>query len=326
MRRRQYGLLPVARPVRAVVMLLMLSALASGTDRARGPGQAGAAGERGRQLPENDRVAVILAPRREAVLSAEVTGRVVSVSKELGERFAPGEVLIRLDDLKYDVNKQLAQARLEAAERELAEARILADAKTRQRRAQAVLDAAKANLVATQRLYEEGHASQVDLTNAQRDVTTAEADCELVRATTAKELITATRELAVARGKLDIAAYELNACRIEGPYAGRVKRVLVNEHELVERGTPVMEVVDDGVLLAKFLLPSALFRSVQLGQELELTVSETGQTVAMKVSHVAAVLDPASVTFEVYAEVDNSDGNLRAGMNGSLSLSNVRAR
>jgi multidrug efflux pump subunit AcrA (membrane-fusion protein) len=65
---------------------------------------------------------------------------------------------------------------------------------------------------------------------------------------------------------------------------------------------------------------------VQLGQELELAVSETGETVAMKVSHIAAVLDPASVTFEVCAEVDNRDGDLRAGMNGSLSLSSVGAR
>ena len=41
-------------------------------------------------------------------------------------------------------------------------------------------------------------------------------------------------------------------------------------------------------------------------------------------SHVAAVLDAASATVEVHAEVDNSGGELRAGMNAVLQLSGIR--
>ena len=87
-----------------------------------------------------------------------------------------------------------------------------------------------------------------------------------------------------------------------------------------------MEAVDDNILLTKFLLPSALFRSVHLGQELNLFVIEASETVVVKVSHISAVLDPASVTFEVYAEVDNTERKLWAGMNGSLSLSEIKGQ
>jgi multidrug resistance efflux pump len=274
--------------------------------------------------PESDQVAAILTPRHQAVLSAEIPGRVVAVNREFGERFAAGDLLVQLDELTYRVNRQKAEAELAAAEQDLVQVRKLAEERSRERRAAAVLAAARANLAATQRLYDNQQTSQLDLENARRDVTAAEAECELAGATSAKELTRAQRELAIAQGNCELARGELEACAVRAPYAGRVARVIVQAYELVQRGTPVMEVVDDGLLLAKFLLPSALFRSVQIGQEVSLTVSETGQIVIARVSHIAAVLDPASVTFEVYAELDNPVGDLRAGMNGTLSLAQFR--
>lgn len=273
-----------------------------------------------------ERAAVVFAARHRAVLSAEVPGRIAALRKELGEAFEAGDVLLQLDDQAYRVNRQLADAEHEAAACELTEARRLADAGTRRRHADAVRAAAEANLAATEKLFRDGHASQVDLENARRDAVAAQTECELVAANVARELARATRDATVARGKRDLAAQELASCALRAPYAGRVARVLVHEHEFVSRGTPLLEVADDRVLLAKFLLPSELFKALQIGQPLPITVSETGDTVTVHVSHVAAVLDPASVTFEVYAELDNAGGQLRAGMNGWLPLAEIRAR
>ncbi len=269
-------------------------------------------------------VTAILTPRHQAILSAEVSARVAAVKKELGERFEADEVLVQLEDLTYRVNLQIAQAELAGAQQDLVQARKLTEANTRQRHADAVLAAAKANLNATQRLHDDGHASLVDLENARRDVQTAQAECELVSASAAKELSKAERDVAVAQARCDLAQGELRGCTLKAPYAGRVARVLINENELVERGTPAIEIVDDRVLRAKFLLPSTLFRGVRLGQELHLDVRETGATVVVRISHIAAVLDAASETFEVYAELDNAAGELRAGMNGTLQLSELR--
>lgn len=272
------------------------------------------------RMEAGQRITALLTPRTQAVLSAEVTGRVVKLERELGEAFAGGDVLVRLDELSYRANRQIAEANLTAARRELERVQKLAADRTRQRHTQAVLAAARANLAATERLHQDGHASQVDLENARRDVVTAEVECELAESTTARDVTQAERELVLAEGKLQIARSELEGCALAAPYAGRVARVLVHEHELVERGRPLIEIVDDTVLRAKFLLPSRLFRAVPVGKVLTLNVVETGETVSMQVSHVAAVLDAASATFEVYAEVDNRDGRLRAGMNGWLAL------
>lgn len=276
--------------------------------------------------PAADRVTAILTPHRQAVLSAEVSARVAAINRDLGESFASGDVLLQLDDLLFRVNQQSAEARLAWAERELARVRGLADGQTRERRAQAVLAAARVNLEAMQHLFKDGHASQVDVENARRDATTAQTDCELAAATSAKDLAEAEREQALAQARLEAARDELAACTVTAPYGGRVARVLVHEHEFVQRGMPVIEVVDDTVLRAKFLLPSSLFRDVHVGQVLTLTVVETGETVDVTVAHVAAVLDAASATFEVYAEVDNRAGALRAGMNGWLRWSQIGTR
>jgi multidrug resistance efflux pump len=270
------------------------------------------------------RVTVVFAPRQEAVLAAQVPGRVTHIARELGQAFARGDELVRLDDLVYRVNRETAAARLAWADSELARVEKLAADKTRRRHAEAVLAAARAKLTATQSLYDDGHASHVDLEDAKRDVATAQAELELAEAATVKESAEARRERAVAQGRLAIAEDELGGCVVAAPYAGRVSRVLTHNHEWVERGKPLIEIVDDRVLRAKLLLPSRLFRAVQLKQTLTLHVTETGQSVPATVSHIAAVLDPASTTFEVYAEVDNQDGQLRAGMNGWLHLSALK--
>lgn len=277
-----------------------------------------------RSAAAQEEVVVILAPRREAVLSAEVHGHVVSLRYELGQVFAEGEALATLHDLAYRVNVASATARQDAAQAHLTQIEKLVELKTRQRHAEATLAAARVHLEATERLHDNGHASLNDLANAKRDVATAQADTELVEATSAKELIEARRELALATGQLETAREELAACTLVAPYAGRVARVLVHEHEWVERGTPIVEIVDDTVLRARFLLPSKLFQAVRLGQEFQVLITEVGRVVRMTVSHVAAVLDPASRTFEVYAEIDNREGALRAGMNGTLDVLQIR--
>jgi multidrug efflux system membrane fusion protein len=156
--------------------------------------------------------------------------------------------------------------------------------------------------------------------NARRDVIVATTELELVAFKTHSTLIEAAQSMVSANAKKTVAEDRLNACVIRGPYGGRVRQVLINEHELVQRGSTAIEVIDDRVLLAKCLFPSAAFGKIELGQPLQMTILETGNMVEATVSHIAAVLDPASGTFDVFAEIDNADGTLRAGMNASMVL------
>jgi RND family efflux transporter MFP subunit len=135
------------------------------------------------------------------------------------------------------------------------------------------------------------------------------------------ELEKAKAELAVAEVSRKFALRNVNACRILAPYGGRVEKLFVNEHELVDEGRPLIKIVDDSVLRARIILPSDLFGSLKVGQPMSILIKETGKEVTAKVSHISAVMDPASATFEVYAEVENTGGALRGGMTGRLLVS-----
>lgn len=238
---------------RALPLLLLLLALAAPALGQQAPGG-------------SPTLAVMFEPKRQATLSAEASGRAESVTREMGQAFAKGELLVRLDAQPYQ--QALKKAR-------------------------ATLAASAAHMKTTARLHQDKAASETDLRYAERDLATAQANEVL-------------------------AARDLAACTIEAPFAGRVRRTLVKEHEWVDRGKPVVEILDDSVLLAKILLPSWSIGRVPVGMVMQIAVNETGETVAGKVARVGEVIDAASSTYEIQVEVDNSVRSLRAGMTGAL--------
>ncbi len=208
----------------------------------------------------------ILAVRRQAVISSEVSYKIRRIAKEMGESFQAGDVLVEFAD-------EMAQAGATSA--------------------RAAFSAAQVALAAVENMYGRNNASLLELETAKRD-------------------------LEAARSRLTLAEYELEACVITAPFAGRVAEVYVNEHELVSRGTRLLSIVDDSSLLVKFLLSESAFGTVATGERLLVSVPSLGLEKEAVISHIAAVMDPASRTFDVWAGVDNADGRLRAGMIASI--------
>ncbi len=168
-------------------------------------------------------------------------------------------------------------------------------------RTESLLAKAEAQLAAKEELFRDNVASVFELKDAQAAVASAKAELTLDRK-------------------------NLEACSIQSPYAGRIVRVLINEYEMVQPGAPLVEVVDDTVLFAKLLVPSDYFNELHQGQILYIRIEETGTEVPATVSHIGSVIDPASSMFQIYAEVNNSQGRLRSGMIGSTEIETPKLR
>lgn len=138
-------------------------------------------------------------------------------------------------------------------------------------------------------------------------------------ATTLLDLKEAEAKLAAARADLIIADKHLQACSIVAPYAGKVVDVKFEEHELVQPADKLIEIVDDQVLMAKFLIPSVHLAHIAIGDTIKLTIKETGATVDAIVKRISAVIDPASATAKIEAEVDNGDFALKSGMTATAT-------
>ena len=143
-------------------------------------------------------------PRTEADLVAEVSGRIVAVSPsfEAGGFFARGEVLARIDERDYELDRaaaaaQVAQARVQLA-REEAEAQVAAE---------------------EWRELGDGDPSPLVLRKPQ--------------------LEEAQAMLAAAQATLARAELALERTRIRAPWSGRVRERLADTGQFVGRGTPV---------------------------------------------------------------------------------------
>lgn len=124
----------------------------------------------------------------------------------------------------------------------------------------------------------------------------------------------------IAKVNVAIAERKLKSCSACAPYDGRVVRVLVNENELVQQGQPLIEIVDDRILRAKFLVPSSLYGQIQTGQVLNVKIREIDMACECKITHISAVIESNTSTFQVFAEIDNSGNILRGGMTGEIVL------
>ncbi len=122
---------------RKAIILLMLPLLVPATNDPAATDildQVGSPPPQGYGVSLPGRVTAILAPRRQAMLSAEVSGRVSVIHKRLGEKFAVGQPLLQLNDNTFQINKRIAAANLAAARSELDRVKKLAVDGTRQAR------------------------------------------------------------------------------------------------------------------------------------------------------------------------------------------------
>lgn len=130
------------------------------------------------------------------------------------------------------------------------------------------------------------------------------------------ELINAEKDLAVTEAGLILARKNLAMCSISAPFSGRVVKVAKNQFEFTRTGEPLISIIDDNILLAHFLLPISDFPTTQIGSEIKITIPLLNRTFPAQISRISATLDAASDTFEVAADIDNSEKLLRAGMSG----------
>lgn len=233
--------------------------------------------------PRTMPVKIVLFPLREAVLSSTVSAKVLEYKIQEGQSFRANEIIVSLDDRSY------RQAYLKA--NALAE-----EAKASQK-------FASASLKRTQDTFAKDAIGLQELEQGALDKYLADAKAQFALAS------------------LELASIELDACSVKVPFDGRLTKRIAKENEFVAAGQPLLEVIDDGKLLAVMHLPSEKRSTLKLNDELEFKVDETSSIHKGKVFEISGRINYESRTFEVKVIVDNSDSKLAAGMSGVLESS-----
>nr|WP_272907257.1 efflux RND transporter periplasmic adaptor subunit [Pseudohongiella sp. O18] len=135
-------------------------------------------------------------------------------------------------------------------------------------------------------------------------------------------------EVGVADSRLDAAQAEaalmqaiVDRCVIHAPFAGKVESLPVKQYQFVAEGQELMTILDDSVLDVEMVVPSRWISQLSQGHEFELYVDETQKSYPARIERFGAAIDAVSMSIKVFARIDGSFPELRAGMSGTARLS-----
>lgn len=226
----------------------------------------------------------------EAVVSAEVTGRVQRIAADLGDRVKTGQALAIIDTtdlrLALDDAKSAYRTNVNALDKERAR---LADAETTLKR--------------YDELYKKGMVS-----NSQFD--TAKMQFDVAKA----QLSEAEARAEQSNAKMDLAKEKLDDATIKSPIDGEVRERFISKGETVEANKKAFAVVSTGVLKFRGTVAETAVPYMKQGQAVAITV-EAFRDKEFKgvLKRVSPAVDADTRTLAIEAEVPNLKGELKPG-------------
>lgn len=314
------------KPVALYVCLLGLSlfgcaadgrATASGSEKKTEPPSRRAVHvERSRliELTEHVSSTGTLRPDDVVVVKSEVSGRIASMSIDLGSVVTRGQVLAQIDPT--DARLRVAQARaslqqahalLGVPEDKPGSDELDPEQVSLVRQAQATLDEARGTYERSSTLVASKLIGKADLEASRGSLLRAEGALS-----SAREEVHNRRALVKQReAELALAERALANTQIVSPLDGFVQLRHLSRGELVAPGTSIATVVDLDPLRLRLDIPERAASKVALGDLVSVSASD-GQVHQGKVARIAPVVDEQNRTLTVEAEIP-LDAQLRAG-------------
>jgi membrane fusion protein, multidrug efflux system len=222
---------------------------------------------------------------RQAVVKAQGTGNVRTISVREGDPVTAGEVLARLDTA--DLEARLAE---KVSSRDSAKAQFELADKTR---------------ATNQALLERKFISQNAYDSADSTFKANHASME------------------AANAQVDSARIALSYATIASPIAGIVSKRYVQVGEKASMDTPMFSIVDLDSLELQALVPAGEVGSLERGMSATFTVDGmTGQSFSARVDRISPATEPGTRSIIVFLTVPNPEHRLKSGMfaSGTLEL------
>lgn len=267
-------------------------------------------------------------PRKQATVSAKVAAQIKQMALLKNQTVKAGEVVVTLEarDLQSQRNEALAalnEARLNA--------RALSTGTIPQTKAQEerTLRDARANLANAKMLYErrqelhqKGGISQKDLESAQLALTLAEDEFRLteqtinLRETTISPNERTLAEARVSQAEARVAALDaqLSYTVICAPFDGVITDQYQYEGEFASPGTRLFTIADLSEIIVKVPLADSAVAQLKIGDAATVLPADLpGEQLTGRISLISQGVDPLNRTVEVWINLKNPGGRLRAG-------------
>jgi RND family efflux transporter MFP subunit len=242
-------------------------------------------------LPLEERLAGSVVARNQTEIYAEVSGRIVEVLANDGDRVEAGTPLVRLRATEFEEQLQQAEAGLRVA-----------DARVRQAEANSTRAQAARRRMET--IVERNLGSAAELETAQAEALSAEAELALMQA----ERQQAASLVAERRSALAEAT-------IRAPIAGVVGGRNAEVGQVATTSTPLFVIGDPRSVRVSITLTQRMLGYIETGTAANImTDAAPAQPIAAEISRISPFLHPVTRTTNAEIDVDEHGAVLRPGM------------
>lgn len=248
-------------------------------------------------------------------ISSKISGRVVAVMVDQGDRVEAGQVLVRLDDSDLKQQVEIAQATVDAAR--AAVDRLVAD----RERAAAILAQARRDYTRTQGLLAQDNASSVEFDKAVEALSVAQA--ELSRAQAAVE--EGRKQLAAAEKTLLYQRARLADTVVEAPFDGLIVRRSRDPGDVVVPGTEILHLISTAEMWVSAWVDETAMARLRAGQSARVVFrSEPQRAYTGRVVRLGREVDRESREFIVDVLVEVLPENWAVGQRAEVYIETAR--
>jgi RND family efflux transporter MFP subunit len=236
-------------------------------------------------------------PVYQYIISPKISGRVVKITKRIGDWVNKGEVIARLDDAEYQQAVLEGQANLKISQASLAES-------------ESQFELARQELERVRSLQEKGIASSSELDTASTSFDAQKSRLELARAQVEQ------REAALKSAEIRL---DYTVLAVTEP--GFIGERYVDEGSLLSPNSSLVSIVGIDSVIVQATIIEKDYGRIKAGQSAEVKVDAFPEsTFTGKVARIAPVLEEASRVAKVEVEVENKERLLKPGMFAIVSV------
>ncbi len=221
--------------------------------------------------------------KREVVITAEISGKVIRLFADEGDKVSRGQLIVRLDD--ENIKLQIMQARARVKEIE------------------ANLEDSRKNLERFEKLFAAQNISKTALEREQLKVQVQAA------------------QLSSAKANLEILKKKQRDTKIISPISGSIAKLDIEVGEFIANGTPVVTIVDISEMEIGVGVPQMDVVYVKKGKVVEVYPQAfPGQKFNGYVTSVGVKANFRTLTFDTKVSIENPDERLKPGMAANVVM------
>ncbi len=140
------------------------------------------------------------------------------------------------------------------------------------------------------------------------------------------EVAVSKANLGKAQAESAAIATQLSDCEVRAPFAGKVVEQIAHSKEIAASGQPLLKIQSGRDVELELIVPSKWLTWLTPGAAFSFKIDETGNEIRGRVKRFGASVDPVSKTIRVTGLVTSRKGMVLAGMSGTATFDDPRAR